>query len=136
MVASPVAATRPCRADDLPITPRHPSLWRRYGFTCSDHAGVRSFVVVRHRAAGGSRAPLIAGAGHGFADWIIAMATSRVQQTPTSDTTSSPTRRGRIGLIVAASLATGLVAALLLPFVMTRSSGWPPLSVRVRSASV
>ena len=37
-------------------------------------------------------------------DWMIAMATSRVDQTPTSeDPESPPTRRGRIGWIVAAT---------------------------------
>src|SRR4051812_49966186 len=49
---------------------------------------------------------------------MIAMATSRVQQTPASDgQASSPAHRGHIGVVVAGSLATGLVAALILPFV-------------------
>ena len=45
------------------------------------------------------------------------MATSRVQQTPASEgPASSPTHGGHIGWVVAGSLATGLVAALLLAF--------------------
>jgi pimeloyl-ACP methyl ester carboxylesterase len=52
-----------------------------------------------------------------FADWMIAMATSRVDQTPASQHPAAPrTARGHIGWIVAGSLAIGLVAALLLPF--------------------
>src|SRR3954452_10127953 len=48
---------------------------------------------------------------------MIAMATSRVHQTPTSQPAPVPPRgRGHIGWIVAGSLALGLVAALLLPF--------------------
>ena len=73
-------------------------------------------------------APLAA-AGHGLipthrfalADGMIAMATSRVDQTATSeDPAAPPARNGRIGWIVAASMATGLFAALLLvaaPFI-------------------
>jgi pimeloyl-ACP methyl ester carboxylesterase len=52
-----------------------------------------------------------------LADWMIAMAPSRVQQTPASEgPASSPTHGGHIGWVVAGSLATGLVAALLLAF--------------------
>ena len=52
-----------------------------------------------------------------LADWMIAMATSRVEQTPApKGPASGPTGGARIGWIVAGSLATGLVAALLLPF--------------------
>jgi pimeloyl-ACP methyl ester carboxylesterase len=48
---------------------------------------------------------------------MIAMATSRMQQTPTSQHSAVPrTGRGRIGWVVAGSLAAGLVAALLLAF--------------------
>src|SRR3954453_10847096 len=48
---------------------------------------------------------------------MIAMATSRVHQTPTSQPAPVPPRgRGHIGWIVAGSLVTGLVAALLLAF--------------------
>src|SRR3954466_10129165 len=54
-------------------------------------------------------------------DWKIAMATSRADQTSTSDDPpSSRTGRGRIGWIVAGSLVPGLVAAALLiaaPFI-------------------
>src|SRR3954466_4265401 len=54
-------------------------------------------------------------------DWKIAMATSRADQTSTSDDPpSSRTGRGRIGWIVAGSLVTGLGAAALLiaaPFI-------------------
>ena len=54
------------------------------------------------------------------------MATSRVDQTPTSeDPVSVSTHRGRIGWIVAGSLATGLLAALLLvaaPFIPAEES--------------
>src|SRR3954454_9817688 len=73
-------------------------------------------------------APL-ATAGHGLlpthrfapADGMIAMVTSSVDQTAASgDPASLPTRRIRIGWIVAGSLATGLLAAALLvaaPFI-------------------
>src|SRR3954447_17306004 len=48
---------------------------------------------------------------------MIAMATSRVHQTPTSQPAPVPPRgRGHIGWIVAGSLVTGLAAALLLAF--------------------
>src|SRR4051812_38328388 len=78
-------------------------------------------------------APLaVAGHGrrptHGFAlaDWMIAMTTSRVDKPSTSQNpASSPTGRGRIGRVVAGSLATGLVAALLLvaaPFIPAQES--------------
>jgi pimeloyl-ACP methyl ester carboxylesterase len=59
---------------------------------------------------------------------MIAMATSRVDPTPISDGLSKPTApaaRVRIGWVVAASLVTGLVAALLLvavPFVPAKES--------------
>src|SRR5215213_11085072 len=57
---------------------------------------------------------------------MIAMATSRVDRTPTSEDPASPQRRrGRIGWIVAASLAAGLVAAALLvaaPFIPAEES--------------
>src|SRR3954469_6364446 len=50
-------------------------------------------------------------------DWMIAMATSRVHQTPASSPAPVPPRgRGHIGWIVAGSLVTGLAAALLLAF--------------------
>ena len=59
-------------------------------------------------------------------DWMIGMAASRVDQTPTSEDPAFPsTGRGRIGWIVAGSLATGLVAALLLvaaPFIPAEES--------------
>jgi hypothetical protein len=73
-------------------------------------------------------APL-ATAGHGLlpthrfalANRMIAVATSRVDQTATPQDPASPRRgRGRIGWIVAGSLATGILAALLLvaaPFI-------------------
>src|SRR5690242_4158210 len=49
---------------------------------------------------------------------MIAMATSRLQQTPAPDgPASAPSRHISIAWVVAASLATGLVAALLLTFV-------------------
>src|SRR5690349_17524448 len=49
---------------------------------------------------------------------MIAMATSRVQQTPApDDPASSPSRHISIAWVVAGSLATGLLAALILPFV-------------------
>jgi pimeloyl-ACP methyl ester carboxylesterase len=75
---------------------------------------------------------------------MIAMATSRVDQTPPSeDPSSPPTGRGRIGWIVAGSLVTGLVAAALLvaaPFIPARRAvtgavlcgfalGWAMLAV-------
>jgi hypothetical protein len=78
-------------------------------------------------------APLAA-AGHGglpthgfaLADWMIAMTTSRVDQASTSQNpASSPRGRGRIGWVVAGSLATGLVAALLpvaAPFIPAQES--------------
>src|SRR3954452_5731911 len=48
---------------------------------------------------------------------MIAMATSRVHQTPASSPAAvPPRRRGHIGWIVAGSLVTGLAAALLLAF--------------------
>jgi hypothetical protein len=65
---------------------------------------------------------------HGFAlaDWITAMATSRVDQTSTSVDPATPrTGRGRIGWVVTGSLATGLVAAVLLvaaPFIPAEES--------------
>jgi pimeloyl-ACP methyl ester carboxylesterase len=52
-----------------------------------------------------------------LADWMIAMATSRVEKTPAPKGPASRPRGGaRIGWIVAGSLVIGLVAALLLPF--------------------
>ena len=49
-------------------------------------------------------------------DWVIAMATSRLQQPPAPQgPASAPFPHSRIGWVVASSLATGLVAALLLP---------------------
>jgi hypothetical protein len=73
------------------------------------------------------------------------MATSRTDQIPVSeDPASPPTRGGRIGWVVAGSLATGLVAALLLvaaPFIPATesaitaavlcgfASGWAMLAV-------
>jgi pimeloyl-ACP methyl ester carboxylesterase len=65
---------------------------------------------------------------HGFAlaDWMTAMATSRVDQTSTSVDPATPrTGRGRIGLVVTGSLATGLVAAVILvaaPFIPAEES--------------
>jgi pimeloyl-ACP methyl ester carboxylesterase len=60
---------------------------------------------------------------------MIAMATSRVDRVPTSEQlarpASPPAARGHIGLVVAGSLATGLVAALLLvaaPFIPAEES--------------
>ena len=54
------------------------------------------------------------------------MATSRVDQTPTSeDPAARPSRTGRIGWIVVGSLATGLLAAVLLvaaPFIPVSES--------------
>ena len=48
---------------------------------------------------------------------MIAMATSRLQQTPAPQgPASAPSRHAHVGWVVAGSLATGLVAALLLPF--------------------
>src|SRR3954462_2725242 len=48
---------------------------------------------------------------------MIAMATSRVEQTPApKGPASRPTGGARIGWVVAGSLVIGLVAALLLPF--------------------
>ena len=61
-----------------------------------------------------------------LADWMIAMATSRVEQPPApKDPASRPTGGARIGWIVAGSLATGLVAAPALS---------PPRSSRPRRA--
>src|SRR3954447_24667669 len=52
-----------------------------------------------------------------LADWMIAMATSRVEQPPApKGPASRPTGGARIGWVVAGSLVIGLVAALLLPF--------------------
>jgi pimeloyl-ACP methyl ester carboxylesterase len=57
---------------------------------------------------------------------MIAMSTSRLNQTPTAeDPASPPTGKARIGWIVAASLVTGLVAAALLvaaPFIPVQES--------------
>ena len=74
--------------------------------------------MVRHCAAGGSsnRSALDAWL-RVRADGMIVMASSRLDQTPTSEQpSSSPPATTYTGWIVAGSLAIGLVAALLLPF--------------------
>src|SRR3954454_20173002 len=73
--------------------------------------------MVRHRAASGSSERSASDAWLRTCRRDDRMGSSRVQQTPTDEgPVPSPARRVRVGWVVAASLVTGFIVALLLPF--------------------